>query len=463
MKDEPVTNTMWSRLAAREAEPEATPESPSLWTMVEERTNPAMLRPRRMDDFELAEVGGGPGAKRYMLKNRRTNVYLHLTEPDVFLWNMMDGTRTVKELVIELFVAHKRYAPDHVTRLVGLLKADGFLQVRHTSVFESLTGRLLGRRLAAKLRAVGDVLTKSRVSLRNVDQHFGALYGRVGWLFYTRIGLLVGLALLLADLALFPYYLFRGNNDLLMVQGRYEWGVLALILISAISIVIHEYAHALTGKHFGREINRAGFMLIFGLPAFFVDTTDMYMTRKWPRIAVSWAGPFANAMLAGFALLMLPLAPPGWLHELLWTFGALNTFFFLSNLVPASESDGDYILMDMLELPRLRQRAFAYLGSDLWRKLWRREQFGRLDAILAGYGVLALAGIAYTCVIAVQLWLTSGVVLAQAVLANPLLMLQIAAPLLGLGAVVYVARAGLPRLRRAVNHLRVADNHLERR
>lgn len=463
MEDKPATNNMWSRLAAREAEPAPTPESPNLWMMVEERTNPTMLRPQRMDDFELAEVGGAQGNKRYMLKNRRTNVYLHLTEPDVFLWNLMDGTRTVKELVIELFVEHKRYAPDHVVRLVGLLKADGFLQARHTSVFESLTGRLLDRRLAAKLRAVVDMLTKSRVPLGNADRHFGALYRRVGWLFYTRLGLLLGLALLLADLALFPYYLFTGTNDLLTVHGRYVWGVLALMLIYAISIVIHEYAHALTSKHFGREVNRAGFMLIFGLPAFFVDTTDMYMTRKWPRIAVSSAGPCSNAMLAGFALLMLPLAPLGWLHDLLWTFGALNTFFFLSNLVPRTESDGDYILMDMLEVPRLRQRAFAYLRSDLWRKLWRREQFGRLDAILAGYGVLALAGIVYTLVIAARLWVTSGIALAQAVLANPLLVLEIAVPMVALGAVVYVVRYGLPHLHRAVNHVRVAENHLGRR
>lgn len=463
MEDKPASNNMWSRLAAREAAPAVVPEAPNLWAMLEERTNPAMLRPQRMDDFELAEVGGAQDNKRYMLKNRRTNVYLHLTEPDVLLWNLMDGTRTVKELVIELFVAHKRYAPDHVVRLVGLLKAHGFLQTRHTSVFETLAGRLLGRRLAARLRAVADLLTKSRVSLGNADRHFGALYSRVGWLFYTRLGLIVGLALLLADLALFPYYLFRGANDLLTVQGRYEWGVLALILIYAISIVVHEYAHALTSKHFGREVNRAGFMLIFGLPAFFVDTTDMYMTRKWPRIAVSWAGPCSNAMLAGFALLMLPLAPPGWLHDLLWTFGTVNTFFFLSNLVPITESDGDYILMDMLEVPRLRQRAFAYLRGDFWRKLWRREQFGRLDAVLAGYGVLALAGIAYTIAIAVRLWLTNGVALAEAVLANPLLVLQIAAPIVGLGAVVYVTRYGLPRLHRAVQYRRAAQNRLGRR
>jgi putative peptide zinc metalloprotease protein len=189
----------------------------------------------------------------------------------------------------------------------------------------------------------------------------------------------------------------------------------------------------------------------------------MYMTRKWPRIAVSSAGPCSNAMLAGFALLMLPLAPLGWPHDLLWTFGALNTFFFLSNLVPVTERDGDYILMDMLEMPRLRQRAFAYLRSDLWRKIWRREQFGRLDAILAGYGVLALAGIVYTIVIAARLWVTSGIALAQAVLANPLLVLEIAAPMLALGAVVYVVRYGLPRLHRAVNHVRVAENHLGRR
>jgi putative peptide zinc metalloprotease protein len=453
---------LWRRLAVRENGAKVASEAPNVWMTVEERLDVTRLRPERIIEWELAEVGGKTGEKRYVLKNRRNGAYLQMTEPDVMLWNLMDGTHTVKQLVIEMFVDRKRYAPDHVVRLVALLRRNGFLEARHTPVLESLSQRLLGRRWTARLRGVGQFFTNTKIVIPHADGHFTAVYNRVGWLFFTPVGLVIGGLLFLADIVLFPYVLFRQEFQLLAVQGHYQWSLLTLATMLVFTILIHEYAHASTSKHFGREVNRAGFMLIFGVPAFFVDTTDMWMTRKWPRIAVSWAGPYINMMLGGLSLLLLTVAPPTWPRDLIWAFATMNTLGGLWQLLPITHSDGDYILMDLLEVPQLRSRAFAFLRRDVWQKLKQRERFNKLDAILGGYGVLAVGGIIYTIAVAVRLWLTNGVALFQSMLANPLFVAQIVAPVLAVAAIVYILRFGMYRIRR-VDHRRVVQERLERK
>ena len=51
--------------------------------------------------------------------------------------------------------------------------------------------------------------------------------------------------------------------------------------------------------HYGRSVITAGFMLYFGSPAFFVDASDGLMLDRGQRIMQSFAGPFAELVLAG--------------------------------------------------------------------------------------------------------------------------------------------------------------------
>src|SRR5581483_12485131 len=80
---------------------------------------------------------------------------------------------------------------------------------------------------------------------------------------------------------------------------------------------------------------------------------------------------------------------------------------FVSNtlqLMPLLELDGYYMLVDGLEIPLLRARAFAFLKRDLWRKLRSREPFDREERIFAIYGSLALVYSVFWLLFAVYLW-----------------------------------------------------------
>jgi putative peptide zinc metalloprotease protein len=153
-------------------------------------------------------------------------------------------------------------------------------------------------------------------------------------------------------------------------------------------IFTHEMAHALVCKSFGRDVRRGGVALYFGIPAFFVDTTDIWLENRGRRIAVSAAGLVSDLTLAGACALLSHALPAGAAAAALFL-ASIAYFSFLLNLIPLLELDGYYILVDLLEMPRLRPRSFAFVRERLPGKLRRRERFDREELLFTGYGVLA--------------------------------------------------------------------------
>src|SRR5207248_6739970 len=117
----------------------------------------------------------------------------------------------------------------------------------------------------------------------------------------------------------------------------------ALLIFISVSILIHELAHALVCKSFGCEVRRGGFALFFGFPAFFVDTTDIWLEPRWRRIAVSAAGACADAVVAGACTLLTLVLPPE-LAAVSLAFAATTYVIVLFNLLPLLELDGYYVL-----------------------------------------------------------------------------------------------------------------------
>src|SRR5262249_23202025 len=156
-------------------------------------------------------------------------------------------------------------------------------------------------------------------------------------------------------------------------------------------------------KRFGREVRRGGFMLFFGFPAFFVDTSDIWLESRWKRIAVSAAGACADAIVAGACALLALVLPPH-LATFSLAFASMTYGIVIINLFPLLELDGYYVLQDLLETPNLRPRSFTFLREALPRKLLKREHFSREDIILTVFGILAVSYMVFFLLKLVQFW-----------------------------------------------------------
>jgi putative peptide zinc metalloprotease protein len=184
------------------------------------------------------------------------------------------------------------------------------------------------------------------------------------FLLYTRAGQVFLAAIALVGIVAFVL----GVGELgAALEGTEAGGWLLLFWIPAtlVALLVHEAGHAFTTKHFGREVPRVGIGWYWFGPVAYVDTSDMWLEGRWPRIAVSLAGPYTNLVIGSFASIAAWFVPNAVFSAVLWEFALLSYLGVLLNLNPLMEFDGYYVLIDLLEMPNLRPRALAWLGQDL--------------------------------------------------------------------------------------------------
>ena len=82
-------------------------------------------RPQRVpgDSFELAEVASRvDGQRSFILKNKATDRFLLITEPERFLWEQMDGTRSLQEIATAYVLRYGEFDFDVIPQLMRKLQ-----------------------------------------------------------------------------------------------------------------------------------------------------------------------------------------------------------------------------------------------------------------------------------------------------------------------------------------------------
>jgi CRP-like cAMP-binding protein/Zn-dependent protease len=181
---------------------------------------------------------------------------------------------------------------------------------------------------------------------------------------------------------------------------------IALWILDYISVVIHELGHAVILVRNGRRIKSAGFMIYFGSPAFFVESSDSLMMDRRQQILSSAAGPYAETVFASLSSLVVWWFPDWFLSQTLFVAAALNYYLVMMNLIPLLELDGYYILADVIQVPDLRPRSLAFLRDDLVRKIRHWERFSKQEVGLALYAILGIAFTIFALYSSYRYWKT---------------------------------------------------------
>jgi putative peptide zinc metalloprotease protein len=361
----------------------------SFWQRLRERIDFANYVPSRIDQVEEAHFDSKALGRYTIIKSERSKKYLKLTDRDYFIWEMIDGQRPVRTIILEYYKQFKSFAFNRVFTLLQELRENGFLEERPSRVFSLIARIFRERRLIAKMNRLAKAFLSREFAIRGVDRFFGALYDGFFRIFFTRAAKLFLCFVCVIGFALFVRLLLLGNYSIMETAGSYWLGLAILFGINILVIFVHESAHAFAVKSYGREVTRAGFMIYYGMPAFFVDTSDIWLEGKRRRIAVSWAGPFSELILGSLVSIFITLSPYATLNAIL--FKASFIFFIgaFVNLNPLLNLDGYYMLMDWLEMPLLRRRSLAFVRKGLWHKLAHRETLTRNEKIYAVFGALA--------------------------------------------------------------------------
>ncbi|KPV47777.1 hypothetical protein SE17_41620, partial [Kouleothrix aurantiaca] len=192
--------------------------------------------------------------------------YLRLTPPQRDLWHQMDGTRTVAQLATQAFLRTKPLLP--VGDLVATLRAEGFLDESPVSLYHALGGRLEARTAEGWGRRVVRRITRASWQFANIDGFYSAIYRAGGWLLFTWLFAALWLAVALVGLGAFVALLLGlGTPPQVLNSAAVPAELVALWCALLVSFFLHESAHALTVKHYGRDLRSGGAMLYFGMPA----------------------------------------------------------------------------------------------------------------------------------------------------------------------------------------------------
>ncbi|MEU8077300.1 FHA domain-containing protein [Catellatospora citrea] len=348
-------------------------------------TGPLTARPRRRSGWALKQVPDMRGDQQWVLRNTRTGQYLQLDERDVFLWHQLDGENTVRDL---LFAYAQRYGELALPRIERTLRTFAALE---------LVRGLHGQREAEKpplLKRFGQAVLKTllrmEVSVKGLDSVFGRMYRSFGWRFFTRTGV-VGLWWCILG-GIYAMAVASAHQNLFDINGAGVWGAIVIAAGYLVALIVHESAHALAVKSYGRTVTRGGFMLMMGMPFAFVDTSDMWFGSRWSRIVVTLSGPLSTAAIAGMLAAVAAWVPAPQVSGIAYqlAFGLyLNTLYNLNPLMPL---DGYQALADALRLPRLREEASAYFTKGIWSDIKAGRKPGIKQIGMAAYGFTAVVG-----------------------------------------------------------------------
>ena len=359
----------------------------------------AGYRPTRLPEggYETAEeVSPLDGRRHYVLKANGSAKYLSLNDREHYLWSLMDGAMSISDIASAYFFQFGSLDLAAIKTLLGRLREAGLVEFVPASRLRVAVARSKN----PVLRLVKKVNDRLEFRIEDADGFVTRLYDRGGRLLVGRYMMVLYVLLSLLgvtaygraeSLAKFPWELFF----------RHPYMVTGAVLLSFYPIAaVHELFHALACKRFGREVHAFGFTFWDGFyPSFYTDVSDIYLSPRRQRLAVSLAGPISTTALASVFLLPVYLFPSSSWADSLYQMGVLVLFVGFVSLYPFQliKMDGYYILVDLLGFPGLRERTFAFLGN-LPAFLRSGRRFTRTEYIMLAYfklSVLSITGLAW--------------------------------------------------------------------
>jgi putative peptide zinc metalloprotease protein len=333
------------------------------------------IRPRLRSGWALKRVADGPERATYVLRDLRSKAFLRIDAQDAELLHLLDGSRTIDELLAEANALLGPAGPGRLARLVADCGDRGMLDgIAATAVVQ------------AEPSLVRRVLEPREWTFEWLGDWFERAYAGGGRLWFSALAA-TGLVLLsLAGLVTFSYLVGARYGTPLVVAHRLLLGGLVFIVGRFLLVAVHEAAHGMALSHYGRRTDRAGLRLVMIFPYAFVDTSEAYFEPRSHRMVVSAAGPLSDFSCGAAFAIACALAPKGNVRDVLFQLafaGYIGAFF---NANPFLDRDGYQILSDWLGQPRLRERARAQLSARLSGS--RVDSDG--SALLGRYGIAGL-------------------------------------------------------------------------
>lgn len=341
----------------------------------------------------------------YILQDHQTGRFHRVSPAANLMICLMDGRRTLAEIwdIVGRRVGDDPPTQDEAIQLLAQLHSSDLLQGDSLPDLGEISERSdtqERRKLIQRLRSP----LSMRFPLLDPDRFLEATLPLVRP-FFTRIGFLLWLALVLTGVVLailhWPELLSDEFDRVLTGQN-----LLIIALVYPVVKALHEAGHAYATKVWGGEVHEFGIMLLVAVPMPYVDASASAAFReKSRRMIVGGAGIMVELALAALAMIVWVEASPGLVRAFAFNvmlIGGVSTLLFNGN--PLLRYDGYYIFSDWIDIPNLGTRGSRYLAYLTQRYLFGLDWIQSpvtADSERPWLFVYAVASFAYRIVIIV--------------------------------------------------------------
>jgi putative peptide zinc metalloprotease protein len=305
------------------------------------------------EDLIISHQNGPDGAMS-VIKDPVAERFFRFREIEHFIAQQYNGTNSAETIIHRV---EERFevslSAGNLAQFTRNLQGMGLL-VHKDNPVASANGR-------KKWRLNGD-LFYLRGKLFNPESFFNWVYPKIRFMFTPTFLVSSALLVLLAvGITITDWNIILHQSYNLF---RIESLILAWFIMLGV-VMLHEFAHGLTCKHFGGQVREIGFMLIYFQPAFYCNVSDAWLfPKKAHRMWVTFAGGYFEVFLWALATLVWRLTDPSTtINHFALIVTATSAFKMFFNMNPLIKLDGYYLLCDWLDIPNLRQKAGDYFNN----------------------------------------------------------------------------------------------------
>jgi putative peptide zinc metalloprotease protein len=313
------------------------------------------VRPRLRSGYALKRLEAAEGDDRWVLRDLRSGKFLRLSDADAALLELLDGERTVADLLAAAQERDRATGAARLARLLTELRDRGLLAGDGAEPAS-------GAPEAGRLRRA---LTPHKATWDGAGALFERLYQRGGWVLFTGPARVAEAVVAVLGIGVFAALVAGRYGTPFVVASKVGLGGLVFLLGRFALVAAHEGAHGLALAAVGRRVGAVGLKLVLVFPYAYVDTSEAWFEPRRRRILVSAAGPASDLVLAAlFSLACLALTA-GTVRDIFFQLALAAYIGALFNLNPFIDRDGYQILADLLGVPGLRRRAREQLARRL--------------------------------------------------------------------------------------------------
>jgi len=245
-------------------------------------------------------------------------------------------------------------------------------------------------------RAPIESIRKIHIVKFNIEKVLEVIYP-VYSKFFSKGGFAVWISALLGVVGYYIYSIltFDPSSSVDVPILHFTVGNIILIVFTMfVSIILHEFAHAVTCIKYGGKVTNMGIVLYYCIPCFYCDVSGVYnIKERKKRAIVGVAGILTNLFIGNIMLLIAIILSNFNIVSILLYYIAIGIIFIsIYNLIPFVKLDGYWILSALCKVDNLMDKSviLAYTTFFSRKNLNKINMKVGKRRILSLYGIIVL-------------------------------------------------------------------------